>query len=320
MNRTWYRTKRQVRRRLIHLRTRFHVSQHRTAAATAPPIFVIGCQRSGTSLLRRVLDSHPRIACPPESKFILPLQQLVRDPQALQGLDSMGFAREIVMSRLREFVTSFFQDYVQIKGKARWADKTPNYVDCLQFLDELFSGEAHYIVIVRHPFDVCLSFEHAASKSGKPMPAIETYVAETDDFRAGVCSFWNTQNLKIVGFVHHAASRVISLDYETLTSHPEPVLRQMFGFLGEPWTPRVLDYGRFSHDHGFEDRKIEQMPKIVPNSGRFLAWSAEERSRLAMVAHEAMESLGYTPHSAQRDQRCDALDGTFVQVEDGQTE
>src|SRR5580765_1922451 len=59
----------------------------------ASPIFVVGCQRSGTSLLRRILDSHPSIACPPESKFILPAVQILRDRAALQGLDSMGYPR-----------------------------------------------------------------------------------------------------------------------------------------------------------------------------------------------------------------------------------
>jgi protein-tyrosine sulfotransferase len=317
VNRVLTRMKRRLQRRLVHARTQFHAARtrHPELGAMAPPIFVVGCQRSGTSLLRRILDSHPSIACPPESKFILPLEELVRDPQALRGLDSMGFTRQEVMNRLRSFVVSFFQDYALAKGKERWADKTPNYVDCLPFLDEIFAGEARYIVIVRHPFDVCLSFEHAAEKSGQPMPAIQSHIAGATDFRAGACAFWNRQNRKISEFVPHVAGRAVSLDYELLTSQPEPVLRQMFDFLDIPWSPLVLDYGQLPHDYGFEDRKIERMPKIVPNFGGFLAWPAEERQRLAVVAQEAMHLLGYSPHQAHRQRAAAELERSFIRVD-----
>ena len=317
MNRAFGKIRRRLQLKSAHARTRTRAQriQGPEFHAMAPPVFVVGCQRSGTSLLRRILDSHPSIACPPESKFILPLEALIHDSQALQALASMGFAREEVMRRLRSFVASFFQDYALAKGKERWADKTPNYVDCLPFLDELFSGEARYIVIVRHPFDVCLSFEHAAKKSGRPMKAIRSHIAVADDFRAGACAFWNAQNLKISAFVPTVADRVLSVDYELLTSQPEPVLRRIFAFLDAPWSPVVLDYGQLPHDHGFEDRKIERMPKIVPNFGKFLAWSAGERHRLAAIAREAMDSLGYSPDQAHRQQAVGDLERTFIRVD-----
>lgn len=283
----------------------------------APPIFVLGCQRSGTSLLRRILDSHPNIACPPESKFIRPLEELVQDPQALRGLDSLGFGRAEVMSRLQDFVSGFFWDYALSKGKGRWADKTPNYVDCLPFLEELFVGEARYVVIVRHAFDVCLSLERAAEKSGKPMLAIRSHIAQAPDFRTGACRYWNEQNSKMLAFIPKVSSRVIALDYELLTSRPEPVLRQMFRFLDEPWDPVVLDFGRLPHDYGFEDRKIEQMRQIVPNFGKFLAWPTQERERLGIVTQEVMHTLGYSPHQAHRLQAVDEVEQFFIQVDHG---
>lgn len=306
---------RRFRRLQAHARMYFHLSGQPESEQTGPPIFVIGCQRSGTSVLRRVLDSHPNIACPPESKFILPMQGLLNHPQALEGLSSMGFPRAVVMNRIRDFVASFFEDYAATKGKNRWADKTPNYVNCLPFLDDLFAAEARYIVIVRHPLDVCLSFEHAAKKSGRMMPAIEPHVAAAGELRAGACRFWNEQNLKISTFVPQVASRVVSLDYELLTSHPEQVLKQVFRRLDEPWAPSVLTYNRFAHDYGFEDRKIENKPEIVPNSGKFLAWPEEERRRLAAVAREAMVTWGYVPHEAHRKCAVAELRQTFVQVE-----
>jgi hypothetical protein len=261
------------------------------------------------------LDSHPNIACPPESKFILPLQEVLESPQAIQGLNSMGFTRATVVSRLRTFVASFFEDYAVVKGKSRWADKTPNYLDCLPFLEELFERTAQYVVIVRHPFDVCLSFEHAWQKSGRAMRALESHVNEAGDFRVGACRFWSDQNLKIASFVPQVASRVVSLDYESLTNYPELVLKKVFAFLQEPWEPIVLEYNRVPHDFGFEDRKILQMPKIVPNSGKFLSWPEEERRYLGAEAHEAMEVLGYTPNQAARGRAAKELEKTFVDLD-----
>lgn len=292
------------------------LSDRQHAMASKPPIFVVGVQRSGTSLLRRILDAHPNIACPPESKFILALEALFKHDQALAGLASMGFTRQTVMQRLRGFAAEFFEAYANAKGKNRWADKTPNYVNCLSFLDELFAHSAVYIVIVRHPFDVCRSFEDAARKSGKPMRAIRPSVAAAPDFRAGACQFWNDQNLKIASFLPQVSDRAIAVSYERLTSRPLPVVRAIMEFLTEPWDPAVLDFNRVHHDHGFEDRKIDQMPVIVHNSGKFLGWSEEERLRLMHVAHEAMEEFGYTRNRATREKARSPLEAVFVRISD----
>jgi hypothetical protein len=303
--------------RMEHARDRRAHSDHRGMAVDSqtmagPPIFVVGVQRSGTSLLRRVLDSHPNIACPPESKFILPLEALLNHPQALEGLDSMGFPRPVVTDRLREFVAGFFEEYAWVKGKSRWADKTPNYVDCLPFLEELFAGSAQYVVIVRHPFDVCLSFENAWKKSGRPMRVLRPYVDQAEDFREGGCRFWNEQSLKIASFIPHVAGRIVSVSYEWLTSYPETALRGILEFLNEPWDPVVLDYNRVRHDSGFEDRKIQRMPQIVSNSGKFLDWPETERQRLGVITRKAMKAFGYDPHRAVRGRATAGLEKTFL--------
>ncbi|MEA3377941.1 MAG: sulfotransferase [Chloroflexota bacterium] len=290
----------------------------RDISVRKPPIFVVGIQRSGTSLLRRILDTHPNIACPPESKFILPLEALIQHDQALRGLASMGFTRQMVMERLRDFAEGFFEAYAAAKGKNRWADKTPNYVNCLPFLDELFAHSAVYIVIVRHPFDVCLSFEDTARKNAKPMRAIRPYVGNARDFRAGACQFWNDQNLRIASFLPQVSDRALAVSYELLTSRPVPVVREITEFLAEPWDPAMLDFNRVHHDHGFEDRKIDQMPVIVGNSGKFSRWSEQERLRLAHVAREAMEAFGYTLDQPTRHETRSALEAVFVRTSDDQ--
>lgn len=80
----------------------------------------------------------------------------------------------------------------------------------------------------------------------------------------------------------------------------------------------MLDFNRVHHDYGFEDRKIDQMPVIVGNSGKFSRWSEQERLRLAHVARQAMEAFGYTLDRATRQETRSALEAVFVRTSDDQ--
>jgi hypothetical protein len=57
------------------------------------PVFLIGCHRSGTTLAHYLLDAHPHLACPPESKFLAGVQALVDYPQAANALYTLTWNR-----------------------------------------------------------------------------------------------------------------------------------------------------------------------------------------------------------------------------------
>ena len=256
----------------------------------APPIFVIGCFRSGTSLLRRILDSHPRIACPPESKFIAPLARVLRDPSAMRGLDSMGFDRANVASALGRAASSFFVAYAEARGKPRWADKTPDYVDVLSELRELFGGDARFILLYRHGMDVAFSL----ANPNRNFPAILPFARDAGgSMPVGAARFWVDQNEKIEAFRRAEPSMCHRITFESLTEDPPGTLRPMFQFLDEPWDERVLDYQRFEHHRGIEDVEVRRRPTIERNSGNYLVWP-EDVQRLVREACEPMLSaLGY---------------------------
>jgi protein-tyrosine sulfotransferase len=255
-----------------------------------PPIFVVGCFRSGTSLLRRILDSHPRIACPPESKFVLPAVQMLRDRHAILGLASMGFERAEVSAALADFVRRFFDTYAAAAGKPRWADKTPDYVECLPELWELFGPDARFVVIVRHGMDVAYSL----SDPHRHYPAIDGHVARAGgDVAVGAGRFWADQNAQIRAFMedHTDASHLIR--YEELTTQPERTLRAMFDFLGERWVADVLDYNEFPHHGGLEDPDVKRRRRIVPNSGRYRSWPPPVQRAVREACQPVLADLGY---------------------------
>jgi len=266
-----------------------------TAAGTGEPrvpaIFVIGCQRSGTSLVRRILDSHSRIACPPESRFILPVVSMLRDTAALRGLSGMGYERDAVTESLGAFVASFFQQYAKARAKPRWADKTPQYVDCLPELWELFGPEAKFVVVIRHGMDVARSL----ADPNRHYPAIDAWVAEAGgDVPVGAARFWAERSDRIEAFREHHADACHVLRYEDLTVDPEPALRPMFEFLGEPWEPDVVDFDRFPHHGGgFEDPDVRRRRAIEPNSERWREWPEDVQDRVRAACSPMLERLGY---------------------------
>ncbi len=92
-----------------------------TAADPAPtdrPIFVIGSPRSGTTLLRMVLDSHPRISCGEETHFLRELEPITGKHWRM--LEPYGFPKTYWVERVRGLYEGFQADYLARRGKARW--------------------------------------------------------------------------------------------------------------------------------------------------------------------------------------------------------
>ena len=99
----------------------------------APPIFILGVPRSGTTLLRTILDAHPAIASGPETPWLGGHQ-----PRSLMSLwsalreepwgycKSFNMGREVPTEAARAFLTVMMERYARAKGKKRWAEKTPD--------------------------------------------------------------------------------------------------------------------------------------------------------------------------------------------------
>ncbi len=208
----------------------------------------------------------------------------------MAGLDSMGYGREQVVASLRAFVGDFFDGYARAAGKARWADKTPNYVACLPELWELFGRDARFVLLVRNGLDVAYSL----SDPHRHFPAIDEHVREADGSTPiGAARYWSDQNERIEAFRQAHPEACFRLRYEDLTTQPEATLRPMFDFLGEPWDPSVLEYDRFEHHSGFEDPDVKRRRGIEPNSGRAAAWPADLQRAVGAACEPALTTLGY---------------------------
>ncbi len=218
-----------------------------------PPILIFGVPRSGTTLLRTLLNAHPNIACGPEAPWLADHQQ-----QTVMGLyrslteGDFAFARNFgvppaqVRERLRRLVDGLFADFAAGRGKTRWAHKTPD--DCLYapFFTELFP-DARYLRIVRHPLDVALSTVRIPDERRGVSPWHEKNIVLAPGCAAANTLFngalrWRHWNDRIEADLAGCACH--RLEYEDLVTRPEETMRAVCAFLEEPYSPSLLDYGR----------------------------------------------------------------------------
>lgn len=274
---------------LVHRRTRVRVTPARPVELDEAPVFLTGTYGSGTTLLRYVVDSHPRICCPPESGFLGPLAAVADDERSRAGLAAMGFDDDHVAVKLRELTVYFFGNYAASAGKPRWADKTPAYVDHLDFVRRLFP-EALFVLLVRHGLDQAHSFTRAGTFL---RPELGDDCRDGEDLRIGAVRYWRRQTETMLDFESRHPERCFRLRYEDLCAAPEATLRPMFRFLGEAWEPRVLEFHQHRHDRGLEHGRVIATRGFEARSGHFRDWDPDLVDRCLTVARPWLERLGY---------------------------
>jgi hypothetical protein len=279
---------RRVYHELVRRRSRVRMHAPETVELTAPPIFLVGVYGSGTTLLRYVVDSHSRIACPPESEFLAALRPLLGE-RPLAGLAGMGFGEEHAVAKVRELALYFFGSYAASWGKPRWADKTPAYVDHLDFLHRLFP-EARFAHLHRHGLDQAHSFTRGGTLE---RPELAAHARVGEDPRLASVRYWRAKSERILDFEARHPDACHRLGYEELCRDPEATLRLLFTFLDEPWEPGVLRFWEHPHDKGHEHGRVVATRGFQPRSGHHRRWPADLRRAALDVAAPVLRRLGY---------------------------
>jgi protein-tyrosine sulfotransferase len=260
------------------------------------PVFVISCHRSGSTLLRLILDSHDQIACPPESKFISGLEAFTNYPQVWHALSTLGLKRRDTMRHLRTITESILMDYTRSRGKRRWIDKTPNYFRLISFIDELFEGEALFIVLVRHPLDCVASLYEIFPSSTHFDPDITEAVRKWGNNLLSCARYWCYVYDEVASGMNRLSSRVHITRYEELVTSPSVVISDLLAFIGESYVDGLVERTfNIQHDQGFQDKKIETATRIHSDSvGRWRTWSQDEIEHLWTTVQTTAERYGYS--------------------------
>jgi hypothetical protein len=266
-----------------------------------PPVIILGVGRSGTTLLRVMLDRSSQIAIPYESFFVTPLahrhgarpklDDFLDDLGRFYQLYEWGIAPEDVRPRLREGMTTgeaiaaVFEVYAEHEGKPRWGDKTPLYMQHLPLLERLFP-DALWVHLVRDGRDAALSFlELPEGFSGKTWAKPRT--------AAQFAARWRTEILSARRLGTHVSGRYLELRYEDLVTEPERKLRRVCEHASLAWEPSMLEHADVPEVSSMpEHRNIAQPPTPGLRDWRN-QMSRDDALAFEQVAGDVLRGAGY---------------------------
>lgn len=258
------------------------------------PLFIVGAPRSGTTLLRDLLRSHPRLTFPNESHFIPPAWDIwgeVRGPEDATRLGGSLLKHPAVKRwtlpdepilfeedpTFAGVVSALYVAQARMAGKPRWGDKTPQYVLRLPLLGMLFK-EAQFVHIIRDGRDVARSWVRHPLGAANIIEAALTW---------RTCVQAGRRDGPLLG-----AARYREIRYEVLLDDPEGTLRALLAWAGEDYSPRVLT--RASCPPGRRVSSVDGR-EIVPADAA--KWRTEmprhDRRTFEGVAGDLLEILGY---------------------------
>jgi protein-tyrosine sulfotransferase len=240
------------------------------------PIFILSDYRSGSTMLRYVLDSHPAICCPAELVIAgfcqaafhvieLTTDGMLEDPEALD--------RQRARS-VRRLVDQIMLPYCHRKGKQRWCEKSPANTEALYVLATVFP-DAQFICLYRHALDQVRSvLDIEGGYRLGPYLAING-----GDRVASAIDRWCTSTERLLAFEHSHLASVRRVTYESIVNSPETELRALMRFLAVADVPNLSTLAfQSQHDPGPADVKIR-------------ATRAVERDRVGLGRHISLKYL-----------------------------
>jgi protein-tyrosine sulfotransferase len=272
----------------------------------AQGIVILGMPRSGTTLLRRLLDAHPAICCPPETNVLSAAARFLREEASaggvavgvLSGLSFAGIAEEVVVARLRELTFGFLQDICRQSRKKRWAEKTAFNIFHLDQIEQLCGDSCRFLCLVRHPLDVVCSIKELTDKMETYVTELHTYIRQYPAPLEAFAHAWVETHARLRRFVGDHPDGCLMLKYEDLVHHPAEELQRVFDFLREPAdVPAILSRALHGTEAvGLGDWKTYERRAIHTESvGRWRRLSPSTVHGLVEITAAEMELAGYPP-------------------------
>jgi hypothetical protein len=267
------------------------------------PVFVLCCGRSGSTLLRFLLDAHPDLACPPETNMAALCAHLANVWSLLAGApipaephDEPPMIPGPAIAGIRRSLDMMVGQYLARRGKRRYCDKSLGAAEHADLLLRLFPG-AKFICLYRHPMDVIASGIEACPWGLKGF-GFDRYAAESPGNAVlALARFWADHADAIHAVEERFPGRCHRVRYEDLVADPEAVAEGIFGFLGAGSQPGIS--GRcFTPEReraGRGDYKIWHTSQITADSvGRGWSIPASQIEPVAVArVNELADKLGY---------------------------
>jgi hypothetical protein len=278
--------------------------------------FILGNPRSGTSLLRLMLNANSAIISPPECGFlhwwskkylttnftdINTVTQFIEDLKTSKKIegwnldfkqleDFLSSKLPLTYSKLTELVYVFYA--LNKKDIKHIVDKNNYYINHLAEIKNIWP-EASFIQLVRDGRDVACSY-----KDLKNMVSDSPYKPKLSDQIVDIANEWTINNTNINNFINQPDVKGYSLRYEDLICNTKVELEKLCSFLEVHYDPMMLEYYKLtSHDEPQETmdwKKKTLTPPDTENVGRFInILSAEEVSTFNLIAEKVLLKFNY---------------------------
>jgi hypothetical protein len=263
--------------------------------------FLVGCDRSGTTLLKEMLNSHPDLAVPPESEFVPVLTRnraryeteggfnvrlFVEDLDRYGKFERWPLTRDEVEQALiqagpmstPEAMRSLYSYFASRVNKPRYGDKTPYYVCSIPQIAAAYP-ESRFVHIVRDGRNVALSLiEMPWAPSTVMKSAIWWRHRVRTGRRDGSALGWD---------------RYMEVLYEELVAHPEQTLRSVCDFLDLEYSTQML---RYTENAAVRGRPHQTNVHKPPTAG-LRDWRTQMRPKdvaiFELYAGDALRTFGY---------------------------
>jgi hypothetical protein len=284
-----------------------------TLGAVNPYFFIVGCPHSGTTLLRRIIDAHPRLAMMPHETHFIPriyerragltaegevtpavVDELLADRHfARLGIDREALERLLTREEpipYASLVSRIFDLHGRARGTELVGDKTPGYVRHLRTLHALWP-ETRFVHLIRDGRDVCLSLLELRKE-----PQLAGRFSSWAEDPISTTALWWEWHVRLgreeglsLGRAHYRELR-----YESLMSNPERECSAVCHFLGVPYDEAMLGFhpGR---EHGVPGRSAKGAWRPVTSRPRDWRTQMPARDIEAFEAGvgELLDDLGY---------------------------
>jgi len=271
-------------------------------------VFLVGCPRSGTTLLQEMLNAHPSIALAPELFYI---RNYINHPEQIGPLASIENRQKLAEDIVNQhwfpklyWETQNFKEWILSKGKshkrvyrglleqygsrksAQWiGDKTPNNILYIQQIVDLFPN-ARFIHIVRDP--------RAVVNSWKKVPW-------TTGSRTGDAKVWRKYNKAIFSVPSNIRSKIYTVIYKELLTHPKKELTGICHFLSLDYTEEMESYTAMESSFEIKKEPWKAKANRPPDPNRINSWknslTKTEITAIESITTPLMRKWNYQPIS-----------------------
>ena len=244
------------------------------------PIFIVGAPRSGTTLLRSMIDAHPKLCCPPwETGIFDRLSAFARGDFEKPSGPEANFCplkRLEVLDWMRDSANNLMSRLVQESQKPRWGEKTPAHVFQIELILEIYP-KAQFIHIIRNGNDVVKSLQNVTWAPGGIRWSVQRWIDSVTAGREATKKF--------------GQDKCHEVRFEELTANPNTSLRTICSFLGEQFSDTMLDFHRpEKNSWGLGGQEIQ---KSSINQHKYRELNFVERFLLKKRAGDLLNELGY---------------------------